>query len=448
MYEYDMDDLDDEVTTVDIAQSSMDGSSKQQLGELTKHPHDRRLKSERVALYAFAGFIVAMFLGLLPLSWKDRSKAYAGDALVSIGDEDMIACAGRQGKITLDDWLDQGMQNISTLCDPIFLGESAKADATRTTVKVFILMGEANMVGTGQIAGDVEGTLAYTVNQKQRFTHLLQEDGAWSARNDVRYVSVHSDFEVAENGWLKVQDESEYFGPELQFGYVMGEVLDEPVLLVKSASGHSSLGGDILPPGSQSYEMDGYVYAGYGDSPRRWETGTTPTPNSWRAGMMYDEYVANAKNVLRNIGTYYPGASTYEIAGFVFWQGDSDRRVPSYTEKYEENLVRLINALRFDFRAPKAKVVVATLGQDGIDMSGNTLNVAQAQIRISSYEKYPQHIGNVATVDTRPAWRGPFQPGHDGNYTYSNAPHYGNQAETIMEVGNAAGLAMAQLLLE
>ena len=109
---------------------------------------------------------------------------------------------------------------------------------------------------------------------------------------------------------------------------------------------------------------------------------------------------------------------------------------------------RLINALRFDFRAPRAKFVAATVGQDGYDMTGNTALVFQSQMNISSYEKYPNHIGNVATVDTRASWRGPFQPGYDGDHMYKDGPNYGNNAETFLEVGNAVGLAMAKLLLE
>jgi hypothetical protein len=132
---------------------------------------------------------------------------------------------------------------------------------------------------------------------------------------------------------------------------------------------------------------------------------------------------------------------------FVWWQGDSDRRNPAYTKQYEGNLVRLVNSLRFDFRAPHSKFVVGSLGQDGSEMSGSTLDVALAQFAVSSYEKYPQHTGNVVTVDTRGSWRGPFQPGHDGDHSYIDGPHYGNNAETVMEVGNAMGLAMAQMLL-
>ena len=104
-----------------------------------------------------------------------------------------------------------------------------------------------------------------------------------------------------------------------------------------------------------------------------------------------------------------------------------------------------MKALRFDFRAPEAKFVAASLGQDGYDMRGNAALVFQAQMNLSSYEKYPNHVGHVATVDTRAAWRGPLQPGNKNDY---DSAHYGNNAETFLEVGNAVGLAMAKLLLK
>lgn len=315
--EFTVEDLEDEAATLDLAMSSIDGSA-QEFGSLKSHPRDRRLKTERIAIYTFLAFIAAMFIGLIPLSWKKRSEPYlVGDALKPLGQKDMIQCAGSSQKITLNDWLRQDMSDISSLCDPTFLGYSQKADPTRSSVKVFIMMGEANMLGAGLIEGDVEGSLEYTVFKKQRFAHLKNQDtSSWSnPRNDVRHVAIQYDFEVLENDWLTINEERGYFGPEIQFGYVMGEIFDEPVLIIKAAEGHDSLGGEMLPPGSEQYQKDGYVYAGYGDSPRKWEVGASRIANGWRAGMKYDQNVANVKNVLRNIDRYYPGASTYEVAG-------------------------------------------------------------------------------------------------------------------------------------
>jgi hypothetical protein len=173
------------------------------------------------------------------------------------------------------------------------------------------------MVGAGLLHGGYEGSLEYTVYKKNRFAHAKSSNShGWNTpRTDVRYVAVNNDFSVTDNKWLQIDDGKGYIGPEAQFGYVMGELFDEPVLIIKAAAGHTALGGDLLPPDSEGYKLDGYVYPGYGGSPRRWEVGSTPIETSWHAGMKYDQHVSNIKKVLRNIGTYYPGASTYEISG-------------------------------------------------------------------------------------------------------------------------------------
>jgi hypothetical protein len=160
---------------------------------------------------------------------------------------------------------------------------------------------------------------------------------------------------------------------EYGIGHTVGHATDAPVMILKSCIGNRSLGWDLLPPGSERYEVEEkdrktgqaktFVYAGYKDSPARWEKGTEPKKIGWYAGMQYDGDVANAKRVLAQLDKYYPGAKTYEVAGFFFWQGDKDRYNAAHASRYEQNLVHFIKQLRKDFNAPKAKFVCATLGQ-------------------------------------------------------------------------------------
>ncbi len=303
------------------------------------------------------------------------------------------------------------------------------------------------MVGAGQTSGDVSGTLEYTVKTKKRFTHLVDLNKEWRRRADVRYVAVKDDMNVMRNEWLGVDEEHQFFGPELQFGYILGELFEEPVLLVKASAGRNSLGGDLLPPGSASYEFGGWVYAGYGDSPRRWPSDMEkPTPTSWYAGQAYDAAVNNIKTILSRIGDYYPGATAYNIAGIAFWHGDSDRRDSAYAVMYQRNLRDFIASIRHDLSALDAKVAIATLGQRGDAMTGNTLQVFESQMAVGTL--FPDFRGNVMTVDIRSSWRSPYLPGHEGDENYEDAAHYGNNAETFMEVGNALGMTMAQLLHE
>ncbi len=194
-------------------------------------------------------------------------------------------------------------------------------------VKVFILLGQSNMLGFGRVAPqDKEGTLTHAVKIKNKYPHFVDDQGNWTQRNDVRYVQVmhrRGKMSTLRNEWLTVK--GRHIGVELQFGHIMGHVLDEPVLLLKSCIGNRSLGWDLLPPGSKRFEFEGKIYAGYKESPLSWDKGTKPEPINWYAGKQYDDDIGNAKKVLENIGEYYPGAKSYEIAGFVWWQGHKDQ---------------------------------------------------------------------------------------------------------------------------
>ena len=309
-------------------------------------------------------------------------------------------------------------------------------------VKVFVLLGQSNMLGFGRLTPeDTNGTLTHAVKSKCKYPHLVDERGNWTERSDVRYVQVmhrNGKMSTLRNEWLTVKGN---IGPELQFGHIMGHVLDEPVLVLKSCIGNRSLGWDLLPPGSEQFEFQGKVYAGYKESPLSWDKGTEPKPINWYAGKQYDDDIANAKRVLANIGEYYPGARDYEVAGFVWWQGHKDQN-PAHAGRYEQNLVHLITTLRRDFNAPRAKFVLATIAFGGWDLEGPGLIVAKAQLAVSGETgEYPEFQGNVKTIEARDFWR-------DKSVSPSGAGyHYNHNAETYMDVGNALGWAMADLLV-
>jgi len=318
-------------------------------------------------------------------------------------------------------------------------------------VQVFVLLGQSNMLGMGHVEprkGKPEGSLTYAVKEKKLYPYLIDDAGNWTVRRDVRNVRVMGSgtglMRVFNNEWLTIKGRT--IGPEIGIGHYLGQTLDAPVLLLKSCIGNRSLGWDLLPPGSPSFEFEekdkktGKVtvwhYAGYKESPLRWEKGTEPKPIKWYAGMQYDGDIARAKQVLAELDTYYSGAKEYEVAGFFFWQGDKDRYNAGHAGRYEQNLVRLIKQLRKDFNAPGAKFVCATLGQTEKGATGNEGKILEAQLAVDGEAgKYQEFKGNVATVYTHPLCKGGA----------SNS-HYGGNAETYMNVGEAMGRAMAELL--
>lgn len=330
-----------------------------------------------------------------------------------------------------------------TVSEAVLADSGAMIDQGDQPVQVFIMLGQSNMLGFGKVGPrDQQGTLEYLIHNEDKYTHLLDAEKNWAKRQDVRYVQLmhrNGNMSTLRNEWLTIKGN---VGPEVQFGHVVGNALDEPVLLLKSCIGNRSLGWDLLPPGSAQFEFEEKVYAGYKESPLSWDKGTDPVPINWYAGKQYDDDITNAKKILANIGDYYPGASNYEVAGFVWWQGHKDQNA-AHASRYEQNLVHLINTLRKDFSAPEAKFVMATIAFGGDQLAGHGLTVANAQLAVSGERgNYSRFKGNVKTVDARPFWR-------DKSVSPSGAGHhYNHNAETYLDVGNALGQAMVELLDE
>lgn len=333
---------------------------------------------------------------------------------------------------------------------PAILPASDGTPANQTKpVKVYVMLGQSNMLGFGRVEPkDTKGTLEYLVHTKGMYTHLVDDAGNWITRQDVRYVHVMDQrgvdyrdlekFGVVRNEWL-VPNKS--FGPELGFGQVMGYYHDEPVLLLKACIGNRSLGWDLLPPGSERFEHEGKIYAGYKDVANFWDKGAEPKPVPWYAGRQYDADIAHAKSVLKELSKYYPDYQNqgYEVSGFVWWQGHKDQNA-ALASRYELNLAHLIKSLRNDFQSPNAKFVIATgCGNPGTEGFGK--QIAEAQLAVDGESgRYNEFIGNVKSVDTRDLWRdsaeSPVNQGH----------HYNHNAQTYYETGERLGRAMAHLL--
>jgi len=331
----------------------------------------------------------------------------------------------------------------------------AKPPDVTKPVKVFILMGQSNMVGMGELGPETtKGTLAYLTKKEGKYPWLIDDAGSWTVRKDVYYY----DARVKKGSPLSpASNNGRTIGPELGFGYVMGHVLDEPVLVLKSCIGNRSLGWDLLPPGSERYDFDGKVYAGHKDRPPSWDMdkdkgkATEPPPWTdkktgkaidWYAGKQYDTDVADAKAVLKDLAKCYPDykGQGYEVAGFVFWQGHKDTGSAAHASRYEQNLVRFIQCLRKDFDAPNARFVLATIAFDGWKLAGNGLTIANAQLAVGDPKKHPEFAGNAKTIEARDFWREVDVSPKNQGY------HYNRNAETYTEVGNALGWAMADLL--
>ncbi|MEM1349981.1 MAG: sialate O-acetylesterase [Myxococcota bacterium] len=286
-----------------------------------------------------------------------------------------------------------------------------------TPLKVFVLAGQSNMVGAGQVnanpdhnggAGSLE-QLVKSPETAEEFRHLVDEDGAWRVRDDV-YVNY---FE--RDGGLTVGygSNGDTIGPELGFGTVVGDHFDEPVLLIKVAWGGKSLAQDFRPPSR-------------GDAP----------------GPYYTQLFDQVRAVLGDLEAHVPGyaGQGYELAGFGWHQGWNDRVNQAFNDEYEENLAAFIRDLRAELEVEDLPFVIAETGMHGPEETHpRALSLMRAQAAVAEREEFAD---DVAFVPTRALYRPPEQSPSRQGY------HWNGNAETYYRIGAAMGEAMLQLVAE
>ncbi len=298
-----------------------------------------------------------------------------------------------------------------TLPDP----DGKEADMSKP-VQVFIMMGQSNMLGFGN-AGQLKGVAA------EKYPYIVDDAGNWNVRKDVRNVFFCM-AELKYNDWLTGENGngSGKFGPEIGIGNYLGYALDAPVMILKSCVGNRALGWDLLPPSAVGTGVGGKSYQGDSESSnRKVKEGNA----GWYAGLQYDQDVGAAQNALRELATYYPGATKYEVAGFFWWQGNAEKGKGN-VDTYDKNLAFLFNDLRKDFNAPNAKFVCATLGEHDKE--------ALLSQKMFDFAGRPEFKDQAAVFYSKPVAKG------------SSGGHYGGDAETYMNVGEGMGKLMVELL--
>lgn len=281
-------------------------------------------------------------------------------------------------------------------------------------VQVFILAGQSNMEGKGVVSMDHEkdynggkGNLVWSMEHSasaKKMKHLKDRKGEWVVRDDV-FISYKVN-DVVRKGGLTVGytnfGKASHMGPELEFGHVIGEAFDQPVLLIKTAWGGKSLYVDFRPPSSGG------------------ETGP-----------YYRQMVAEVRDALAELGD-----QPYQLAGFVWMQGWNDMCDKSAIPEYADNLVNLVKDLRAEFQAPQLPVVIGELGNGGPAKQGSGMQGFRDQQRAGA-----QRIEHAVFVETTAFARSPDQSPNPGH-----GHHWSGNAESYFLVGEALGQGMLKLL--
>ena len=291
---------------------------------------------------------------------------------------------------------------------------AASLSAAEKPVKVFVLAGQSNMEGHGFIAADPKrnagkGSLEFVAKDKAtaaKFQHLLGKDGKWAVRDDVWIHYLDRKGKLTAGFGVK----EDRIGPELGFGWVVGDAIEEPVLLIKLAWGGKSLAKDFRPPSAGG-----------------------------EVGPFYREIIDRTKALLKDLDREFPDLKgrAYELAGFGWHQGWNDRVNQAFNDEYEKNMAHFIRDVRKELGVKSLPFVIAETGMTGPDEKHpRALSLMKAQAAVAEYEEFK---GNVAFVSTRNFWRpeavSPTKQGY----------HWNSNAETYYLIGEAMGLAMTKL---
>ena len=275
-----------------------------------------------------------------------------------------------------------------------------KAQETRKPLKVFILAGQSNMEGKGSV--ETMRRQLKDPKKRDRFAHLKAGD-QWVERDDVwiNYLGNrgkrHGKLTVGYG--ISQKDSQELFGPELGFGWTLGELLDENILIIKTAWGGKSLDRDFRPPSQGLPESIDEVVEGQ----KKRKPELTKEEYAKGYGHFYRLMIQEVKSVLGDLKTHVPDYQDegYEIAGFVWFQGWNDQYAPTSVEDYEENMAALIKDIRATLKEPNLPVVIGAMGHQGANQKGKIKQIANAQAAVAERKEF---AGTVITVRTAEYW--------------------------------------------
>ncbi len=342
---------------------------------------------------------------------------------------------------------------VVVLAALLSLTKTSDAEESKT-VKIFVLAGQSNMEGKAPNAlFEHQATDGKT---QEQFAHL-RKNNQWIVRDDV-FIK----FLNRKGGLTIGYGSPDRTGVELEFGNVMGNHFDEPVLLIKTAWGGHSLFKLFRSPSAGlpsdedlAKELAQNQERVRKDNEKNKKSNPLPTMDDIKQpyGSSYRNMLAEVKDVSEHYETMFPElkGKSLEIAGFVWFQGWNDQY--GAENEYASNIQHFINDVRKDLNSPTLPFVIGVMGQNGsTPATGAMLTVQQGQLAMNDV---PEFRGNVKAIRTDilidkaaenlyPEWKERPEEWKltGGDHRY----HYLGSAIWFNRIGHAMGDAMQELL--
>ena len=249
------------------------------------------------------------------------------------------------------------------------------SSASADPLKVFILAGQSNMQGTAR-----ESTFDH-IGMDPKTAPLLKKmrdaDGKPVVLKDVwiSSISAGGNDEKVGNLTFGYGAGDDRMGPEFTFGITMHELLDEPILIIKTAWGGKSLHTDFRPPSAGKFQFNETQIANMKKQGK--DLSEVQAKSDEASGHFYRLMMEHVNKVLKDIKRVYPEYNEkdgYEVAGFAWFQGWNDMVNGGYYNNrggdggykaYSEVMAQFIRDVRKDLNAPEMPFVIGVLGVGG-----------------------------------------------------------------------------------
>ena len=276
--------------------------------------------------------------------------------------------------------------NLALLRSLIFLAALTPllAQAADKPLRVYILVGQSNMVGQGALSNmDYIGEDPAT---KELHQSMLNEQGDYRTCDRVWISSLNGKMRTTGGeGFGKLAPgygnrknspsvPGECIGPEYTFGITMEKNYDGPILIIKAAWGGHSLCVDYRSPSAGPYVMPEAKVA------KLKSNGSLAKHEAMNKEFTHKYYHAmmnHVQKVLGDIKRVYPDydeSAGYELGGFVWFQAWNDYSAKmDYPDSageqqyapYSELLAHFIRDARKDLDAPEMPFVIGVCGING-----------------------------------------------------------------------------------
>lgn len=248
--------------------------------------------------------------------------------------------------------------------------------AAKKRVKVFVLAGQSNMQGHAHVR--TFDTMALDPKTAQILKEMRNVDGSPRMCEKVWISSIGS-AEEEQLGKVTTgfgaKERGPKIGPEFTFAIYMQKLLDEPMVIIKTAWGGKSLNTDFRPPSAGPYEFNATQLEQFKKQGK--DLAQMKAEKAKVTGQSYRLMIDHVKKVLADLKRVYPDYDPqqgYELAGFVWLQGWNDmvdssaypnRDKPGGYDLYSTLLAQFIRDVRKDLSAPNLPFVIGVMGVGG-----------------------------------------------------------------------------------